>query len=427
MHRAPLRRRAGAALRPAARHRPRPHASPRATPIPRHWALLASWDTAHQAAAFESRPTDRQLGRPQRRALAAARCGRCPRSGPWSGASPVRAAARGVTRARLRRVAPVRRPDPSPAGRRARRSRSGEPCRRSPPPSPTARDCASPAASARRRSACRRPSASGTTWQPPQRSPTDCPAHRAVIERTAETGWYAEQLFARFAVIDASGAVDGRDPLGMRERCRWTARLSGTGEIRLERWAPAQINARMTDVMRVYRRAFLDVHEAHPGPCRDRAHRPRPQPPAPAGAARRRGARRRPARRHRLRPTRRSRASGGTTSWSRPSAPRWRDASSPTTGSPAASRSSNCTCCRPIRADGIGRDVLRLLLADSARADGRAVRAGTRRQPARRLYTAEGFIPLLSRLPLSRRPDALRGARQTPPALMTQAGRWTSS
>ena len=34
--------------------------------------------------------------------------------------------------------------------------------------------------------------------------------------------------------------------------------------MRLERWGPAQVNARMTDVMRVYRRAFLDVHEAFP-------------------------------------------------------------------------------------------------------------------------------------------------------------------
>ena len=41
--------------------------------------------------------------------------------------------------------------------------------------------------------------------------------HAAVIERTQREGWYAEELFARFAVRSASGTVDGVDPLGQGE------------------------------------------------------------------------------------------------------------------------------------------------------------------------------------------------------------------
>ena len=38
--------------------------------------------------------------------------------------------------------------------------------------------------------------------------------HAEVIERTQREGWYAEELFARFAVRSASGTVAGVDPLG---------------------------------------------------------------------------------------------------------------------------------------------------------------------------------------------------------------------
>lgn len=34
-------------------------------------------------------------------------------------------------------------------------------------------------------------------------------AHRTVIEKTREIGWYSEELFARFAVISATGSLNG--------------------------------------------------------------------------------------------------------------------------------------------------------------------------------------------------------------------------
>jgi hypothetical protein len=34
-------------------------------------------------------------------------------------------------------------------------------------------------------------------------------AHRAAVAATPREAWYAEELFARFAVVDAEGSIDG--------------------------------------------------------------------------------------------------------------------------------------------------------------------------------------------------------------------------
>jgi hypothetical protein len=36
--------------------------------------------------------------------------------------------------------------------------------------------------------------------------------HAAVVRRTADEGWYAEELFARFQVLQTSGTLGGREP-----------------------------------------------------------------------------------------------------------------------------------------------------------------------------------------------------------------------
>jgi hypothetical protein len=176
---------------------------------PRHWALIASWETARHAAAFES---GRLVSSWDARSVERWRLHLRPLAsrGRWSGATPFDPAEPGfnvagpcaiLTRARLvpskmitfwRAVPPVAAELSDAQGLRFARGIGEAPIGLQ--ATFSVWDDLEAAASFAYRSA----------------------AHLRVIERTLETGWYAEQLFARFAVIDSRGMVDGHDPLGMR-------------------------------------------------------------------------------------------------------------------------------------------------------------------------------------------------------------------
>jgi hypothetical protein len=178
---------------------------------PRHWAILASWDTPRAAAAFDSGPI---AGAWDARCDERWRLGLQPVSstGSWSGKKPFGAhhaeAAAGtssspfavLTRARLaparavafwRAIPPVAAAVAVAPGLRFARGIGEAPLGLQ---------------------------ATFSVWDDPAAAAAfayDCPQHRAVVERTPSAGWYAEQLFARFAVIESSGEVDGNDPLAV--------------------------------------------------------------------------------------------------------------------------------------------------------------------------------------------------------------------
>ncbi len=178
---------------------------------PRHWALLASWDTAATAAAFDSSPLVREW---DARSDERWRLGLQPVSstGYWSGKAPFGpqrtgrppAVATGpcavLTRARLsprqavafwRAIPPVAAAVAAAPGLRFARGIGEAPIGLQ---------------------------ATFSVWDDAVAASTfayGCAAHRAVVDRTGPAGWYAEQLFARFAVIEASGEVNGRDPLAV--------------------------------------------------------------------------------------------------------------------------------------------------------------------------------------------------------------------
>jgi GNAT superfamily N-acetyltransferase len=164
-------------------------------------------------------------------------------------------------------------------------------------------------------------------------------------------------------------------------------------DIRIESWTAAQLAARLPDVMRVYRRAFLDVHE-----------------PFPARAEIERTAH---ARSHLQRPGLRGVAAlegerlvgigygqpGSAGQW-------WHDvvvtAVSADRGR-AEAEDWLGSCFEVVelhvvpnhQGHGIGRRVLQQLLAEADERTAALSALEPDGSPARRLYTAQGFIPLL--------------------------------
>lgn len=179
---------------------------------PRHWALIASWDHAEDAAAFEASRIirgweDHCLERWHLLLRPITSAGR------WSGQQPF--------------GPPTRRPTEAEQGpcailTRARLKASRIPTfwRAVPPVAAVLADTPGLRFARGIGEAPVGLQATFSIWDDYQAAKNFAyrtREHRRVIERTTETGWYAEQLFARFAVIDASGVVNGRDPLAMRE------------------------------------------------------------------------------------------------------------------------------------------------------------------------------------------------------------------
>jgi hypothetical protein len=166
------------------------------------WALLSCWDTTAAAEAFErSRPIRRWDALATQRARISLRP--LQSRGRWSGRQPFGAPPKGaydgpvaaLTRARLRprtlvtfwrAVPPVARSLPDHDGLLFRMGIGEAPV-----------------------------GTQGTfsIWSSASALHTfayDNPAHAAVIRRTTTENWYAEELFARFAVLDVDGTIDER-------------------------------------------------------------------------------------------------------------------------------------------------------------------------------------------------------------------------
>ncbi len=171
---------------------------------PRHWALLACWDDAAAAADFERGPLVRGWGALAEERLRVAMHPLSSR-GRWSGRTPFGDPAprpyegmvAAVTRARLRPARAVTFWRAVPPVSAALRTTPGLRLAVGVGEAPIGFQ------------------GTFSLWDSP-RALVDFaardPAHVDVVRRTAEVGWYAEELFARLAVEDIDGTYAGRVP-----------------------------------------------------------------------------------------------------------------------------------------------------------------------------------------------------------------------
>lgn len=171
---------------------------------PRHWGVLATWGSAEDAAAFERGPAARSWARIAEERLRVtmrplASRGEWSRRRPFGDPTPRRydGPVAAVTRARIT----------------ARRTLSF--WRSVPPVSADLHRCPGlrlavgigEAPIGLQGTFSLWDSAESLTHFAHRRAP-----HLEVVRRTAELGWYAEELFARFAVLDVQGTFEGRVP-----------------------------------------------------------------------------------------------------------------------------------------------------------------------------------------------------------------------
>lgn len=194
-------------------------------------------------------------------------------------------------------------------------------------------------------------------------------------------------------------------------------------DIRLVRWTPVRMRARLGEVIAVYKAAFLDVHETDPvRAAHDRMTH---------------------ARRHTERRDLRAVAAltadddlvGITYAMPGRAGQWWHDVVASAL-SPAATAHWLDDCLEIVelhvlpeyQGQGIGRELLRELLRDAPQRTAALSALELPDSRARRLYASEGFVPLLSnfRFPGSYTPYAVLGKELPPPAARRRRGAVTA-